>query len=255
LYLSPDSVVNKKEIMNIEIASVLIDNRMRKEMGDLDQLANSIKDNGLIQPIVLVEEQEEDLVHIRLIAGHRRLQALIKLGVTELEEGVHFIWRSDLANDEYRKTAVELEENIRRKSMSWSEEVLGKQRLLEVYQKIYGAPSGGRPVGAVQQGFRPAGFGVRKLAELLNESPGNTSQDLQMAALVTQIPSLKNEPSRDAAERKLKLALLIQAGKGAIHVAKPLVYKILVECNSEIHQSTLLTQFRTAGLKCQAIVA
>jgi hypothetical protein len=66
---------------------------------------------------------------------------------------------------------------------------------------------------------------------------------------------LKNEASREDAKRKLVLAIAIQQGKAGPHVAKPLVYKILVECESEIHQGALLTQFRAAGLKCQAIVS
>lgn len=239
----------------ILVDDILVDNRMRKDLGDIDQLSSSIKDNGLIQPIILTSIQENDLTHVKLVAGHRRFEALKKLGITELEHGVHFLWRYDLADDEYRRTAVELEENIRRKAMTWSEEVLGKQKLLEVYQRMYGAPIPGQPSRTVQQGLKPAGFGVRKLAELLNENVSTTSQDLEMAALVDKIPILKNEPSREAARRRLELALKIQAGKASLHTAKPLVYKILIECESEVHQVTLLMQFRTAGLKCQAIVS
>ena len=239
----------------MHIDEIIVDNRMRKDLGDVTQLATSIKENGLIQPILLTRLTENDLVHFRLVAGHRRLEALRKLGVTELNHAEHYLLREELQDDEYRRTAIELEENIRRKSMTWSEEVLGKQKLLEVYQRIYGAPIPGQPSRTVQQGLKPAGFGVRKLSELLNEAVGSTSQDLQMAALIEKIPSLKNEPSREAARRKLELALKIQAGTHSVHMAKPLAYKILVECESEAQQIVLLTQFRSAGLKCQAIVA
>jgi len=239
----------------VDINEVLIENRMRKDLGDIEQLSKSISENGLIQPIVLTSFQENDLTIIKLVAGHRRYEALKKLGIATLVHAEHFLWRDDLATDEYRRNAVELEENLRRKQMNWSEEVLGKQRLLEVYQRIYGAPIPGQPSRTVQQGLKPAGFGVRKLSELLNEAVGSTSQDLQMAALIEKIPSLKNEPSREAARRKLELALKIQAGTHSVHMAKPLAYKILVECESEAQQIVLLTQFRSAGLKCQAIVA
>jgi ParB-like nuclease domain len=243
----------------LHIDEVIVENRMRKELGDIDQLAASIKENGLIQPIVLTQIQENDLTHIKLIAGHRRYEALKKLGITELEHNVHFWWREDLADDEYRRNAVELEENLRRKNMTWSEEVLGKQRLLVIYQKIHGAPTGGRPTGAVSSRNyidpKNTGFGVRKLAELLNESAATTSQDLEMAALVTNIPILAKEPSREAAKGRLALALKIQSGQNTPHIAKPLVYKILVECESEAHQIALLTQLRGAGLTCSPIVA
>lgn len=243
----------------MHVDEVMVENRLRKDMGDIAQLAASIKENGLIQPIVLLRIQENDLEHYKLIAGHRRLQALKHLGVTELNHVEHYIFREELLTDEYRRTAIELEENLRRKSMSWAEEVLGKQRLLETYQKIYGAPTQGRPPGAVDSRNyvdpKQTGFGVRKLAELLNESVSTTSQDLEMAALVTKIPILAKETSREAAKGRLALALKIQAGTAGPHVAKPLVYKILIECESEQHQIALLTQFRGAGLKCQAIVA
>lgn len=239
----------------VNIDEVLIENRLRKDLGDIEQLAKSISDNGLIQPIILTWFPENDLKIIKLVAGHRRYTALKKLGILELQHGVHFLWREDLADDEYRRTAVELEENLRRKQMTWSEEVLGKQKLLETYQRIYGAPVPGQPGRAVQQGLKPAGFGVRKLSELLNENVSTTSQDLEMAALVSKIPILAKEPSREAAKGRLALALKIQAGTVGPHVAKPLIYKILVECESEAQQIVLLTQFRSAGLKCQAIVA
>lgn len=243
----------------VNINDVLIENRMRKDLGDIDQLSKSIAENGLIQPIVLTQSQENDLTHIKLVVGHRRCEALRKLGVTELEHGVHFLWRGDLESDEYRRNAVELEENLRRKQMSWSEEVLGKQRLLEVYQRIYGAPTAGRPTGAVNSRNyidpKNTGFGVRKLAELLNENVATTSQDLEMAALVTNIPILAKESSREAAKGRLALAIKIKQGLAGPAVAKPLIYKILVECESEQHQIALLTQFRGAGLKCSPIVA
>lgn len=243
----------------MHIDEVLVENRLRKDMGDVQQLAASIKENGLIQPIVILRVQENDLEHYKLIAGHRRLQALKHLGITELNHAEHYIFREDLLTDEYRRTAIELEENIRRKQMTWSEEVLGKQRLLEVYQKIYGAPTGGRPTGAVgSRNYidpKNTGFGVNKLAELLNESAATTSKDLEMAALVTNIPILAKEQSREAARGRLALALKIQSGTNAVHIAKPLIYKILVECESEAHQIALLTQLRGAGLKCSPIVA
>lgn len=241
----------------IEINSIVVKNRMRSDLGDIDQLSKSISDNGLIQPIVLTKN-EGDLDQIPvmipcLVAGERRLRALQKLGITHLNEGEHFIWREDL--DEYRQNAIELEENIRRKAMTWSEEVLGKQRLLEIYQRIHGVPVLGQPTRSIQQGLKPAGFSIKKLSEILNESQATTSQDLEMAALVSRLPILAKEPTREAAKARLVLALKIQAGQAATHVAKPLIYKILVECESEAHQIALLQQFRTAGLKCQVIVA
>lgn len=233
------------------VQDISVNGRMRKDLGDVDTLAKSIDENGLISPITLTEENGK----VILVAGERRLTALKKLGVTELIEGEHFKWRADIANDQYRKTAIELEENIRRKQLSWSEEVIGKQKLLEIYQNIYGAPSAGAVTRQERLGLRPQGFGVRKLSELLGESATNTSEDLELAALVTKLPALASEPSKEAARRKLDLALKIAGGTFSPRVAAPLVYKIIITCQSEEHQQLLLTQFRSVGLDCKPIVA
>ena len=52
----------------IDIAAICLGERHRKEMGDLDRLARSIADVGLLQPIVITPDG-------RLIAGERRLRA------------------------------------------------------------------------------------------------------------------------------------------------------------------------------------
>ena len=59
--------------MEINIYEIRIRDRIRKELRDIDDLAESIKEIGLIQPIILTKDNE-------LIAGHRRLLACKKLG-------------------------------------------------------------------------------------------------------------------------------------------------------------------------------
>jgi hypothetical protein len=248
----------------VKISDIRIKDRQRKDFGDIDALAKSIKDVGLIQPIVLAFEWEKkdenlDVEIIRLIAGHRRLLALQKLGWTEVQHVEHYIWRSEYNGDSpdkvYLRSAAELEENLRRKSLTWVEEVQAKAELLKLYQSIYGAPSGGRPTGAQTHGNAQKGFGVRKLSELLGESAAQTSEDLEMAALVSQIPALQKEESREAARRKLNLAVQTALGQNSPRVVAPLIYKIIITCDSEQQQRDLLEQLRKAGLKCQPLVA
>lgn len=236
----------------VPVQEIGVSNRMRKDLGDVDALAKSISDNGLISPITLTKDSSGKVF---LIAGERRFTALKKLGIIDLNEGEHFIWRVDVANDEYRKTAMELEENIRRKALTWTEEIAGKQKLLEIYQKIYGPPAPGGIPRQERIGLKPQGFGVRKLSELLGESATNTSEDLELAALVAKLPALANEPSKEAARRKLDLAIKIAGGKFSPPIVQPLVFKILITCDSEMHQQALLQQFKDVGLKCQAIVS
>lgn len=261
-------MTNTDEVFEVAIADIYKEGRVRKDMGDIAGLAKSIQENGLIEPIVLtigfipsvtpgveIGVQEK----IKLVAGERRLTALKLLGIHRLKHAEHFIWRSELRSGDAKTRllaqSIEMEENLRRKDLTWVEQIEGKQRLLAIMQEVYGPPSGGAPSRDERLGLKSQGFGVRKLAEMLGESAAQTSEDLEMAALVDKIPVLKNEPSREAAKRLIDLAVRTSRGLIATKIATPLVYKILIECISEQHQLELLEKLRKEGLKCQTIVA
>ena len=61
----------------MKISEVKIGNRFRKDVGDLTTLMKSIKDVGLLHPIVVSEKGE-------LIAGFRRLKAFQLMGLEEI---------------------------------------------------------------------------------------------------------------------------------------------------------------------------
>ena len=253
----------------VPIQDIVIQSRIRKDLGDIPGLANSIKENGLIEPIVLTYDWIQDLkiegqphdelgtTYIKLVAGERRLTAMKSLGMTELIHATHYIWRSELESDDPKKrllfSAIEMEENVRRKDLSWQEQVLGKQKLLAIMQEIHGLPTQGRPSDTQRASNQP-GFGQNKLAEMLGESKENTSTDLELAALVTKFPILALESSREAARRKLELAMKIALGQNAPRVAQVLHYKIMIDCDDEAQQKTLIEQFRSVGLKCTPVV-
>lgn len=92
---------------------------MRKEMGDLTSLASSIREHGLIQPIVLAPDKT-------LIAGERRLRAHQLLGLEEIDYVLYDSLEEDV------KAELEFEENYWRKAMTWQEETIG---LLNIYRK------------------------------------------------------------------------------------------------------------------------
>lgn len=97
--------------LNLDIYLITIDDdRQRSEMGEIDELAQSIQQNGLLNPIIVDE-------HNRLICGERRLSACKSLGHTKIEARLF----SDLSQDD--QMVIEFEENIRRKQLTWQEEV------------------------------------------------------------------------------------------------------------------------------------
>lgn len=109
------------EFRNTLISSITInrDARQRKELRNIEDLAESIARLGLIHPIVI----DRDNV---LVAGERRLTACTQLGWSHVTTQ----YREDL--DELTAWAIELEENIKRSDLTWQEECAA----IEQYHKL-----------------------------------------------------------------------------------------------------------------------
>ena len=91
--------------MLVLIDDIKVKKRIRKEMGDIAALADSMKRFGQISPILITKKNV-------LIAGGRRLEAARSLG-----------WRTINAvtaeiSDELTKLEYELEENIQRRDFT-----------------------------------------------------------------------------------------------------------------------------------------
>ena len=105
----------------VPVNSITIDreNRQRRELEGIEELARSIADNGLINPIVITRDYE-------LVAGERRLTAHKHLGFESI--AVQFV--EDL--DELQLHLIELEENVRRVDLSWQDHVAAVSRFHEL---------------------------------------------------------------------------------------------------------------------------
>jgi DNA modification methylase len=187
---------------DILISTVIVDDRIRKDMGDIDELANSIKAVGLIQPVIVTREN-------KLIAGERRLRAMKKLGIVFLVHGKTFIYNDEM--DSLKIRAMEIEENVKRKQLSWQEEVTAKKRLLETLQAIHGVARPGSPSRSESLGITSPGFGINKLASLLGESNAQTSKDIELAGLIEAVPQLAKAETKEAARRQAMLATTVAA--------------------------------------------
>jgi len=93
----------------VNVDSIKISDRMRKDVGDISKLSDSIKQFGLFSPVLLDENLE-------LVAGFRRLSAMRALGWTDIP----YVNFGDLT--ELQRREIELEENIQRKQMHFMEE-------------------------------------------------------------------------------------------------------------------------------------
>lgn len=127
-----------------------IGEKVRQDLGDLDQLVQSIKENGgLLQPILIRSDGS-------LIAGSRRLAAYKELGRTQIE--VHV--RDDLASA-VELLVAERDENTCRKDFTPSEMAAMGERLeaLEVPAAAERERSG-KPSADSAEGGRPPKTGA-----------------------------------------------------------------------------------------------
>ena len=102
--------------MLVQVKDIKIKKRVRKDLGDLEALKDSLRTYGLMNPITLNHKYE-------LIAGERRLQAAIQLGWTSINANI-------IDNlSEVDQLEMEIEENNQRKEFTDSELMEGYKRL------------------------------------------------------------------------------------------------------------------------------
>ena len=100
--------------MKIPISQIKIERedankkRFRRDLGAIQEMVESLKKHGLIQPVVI--EPTED--GYKLVAGERRITAAAYLGWQEIE----CTFRENLSD--VQRKELELEENIQRRELS-----------------------------------------------------------------------------------------------------------------------------------------
>ncbi len=103
--------------MRMQVHDIIIRNRIRKNLGDISALMESMRKYGLLNPIMINTENE-------LIAGHRRLESARRLGWDTIEVMVLE------KEDELGKLELEIEENVQRKNLT-PEELAGAYDRME----------------------------------------------------------------------------------------------------------------------------
>jgi DNA modification methylase len=134
--------------------------RIRDDLGDLQELIDSIQKRGLLHPLVLDDEGY-------IVAGFRRYLALRFLKY----DSIPTIRKSNLS--EVDRLAIEIEENTRRKQFTWQEESKGKERLHALMVAANGAPT--------PRSKSSTGWTIDDTAKMLGESKGKVVEDLRLA--------------------------------------------------------------------------
>lgn len=105
--------------MLVSIDSIIVNDRIRKDYGNIQELADDIRENGLINPPVVNRDNV-------LLAGERRLRACKMLGWPTIE--VH---QMDTRDAEHELN-IEISENESRKEFSKAERVDYMKRLMRI---------------------------------------------------------------------------------------------------------------------------
>lgn len=118
---------NSKEdiVMNLKIIDVEPNRQQARKIFDeeaLSDLAESIKNYGVIQPIVVTKKED----YYQIIAGERRWRAAKKAGLQEIPA----IVRQD---DEKKNQEISLIENIQREDLNPIEKAKGIKTLMDEY--------------------------------------------------------------------------------------------------------------------------
>lgn len=171
------------KVLNIE--DITWDKRYREDLGSIEELAESMKEKGVLQPITVSTDMQ-------LLAGERRIRAATLAGLTKIPALVR---KSEGPID---AREVELIENIFRKDFTWAEEAALIQEIDRLYREkhiAWTAKAGG--------GMQP-GWSGRRTAELLNKSVSGVARSLQLAAAMEVMPELAEMKTADDAFKTIK---------------------------------------------------
>ncbi len=194
---TPEPKKNEKRINNRSKANIsdLSPNkyqpRVHFDEEKLNELANSIKKNGIIQPIA-VREDKVDPGRYQIIAGERRWLAAQKAGLHEVP-----IITLDLNDNEALEVAIV--ENIQRDDLNIIEEAKGYQRLHDEF-----------------------GYDHEKIAKFMSKSRSHISNTLRLLSLPEDVIGLIEEGNLTAGQARPLIGL-----PSATNIAEEIVAKNL----------------------------
>jgi ParB family chromosome partitioning protein len=157
----------------------------------LEELINSIKKNGIIQPIA-VREDKVDPGRYEIIAGERRWRAAQKAGLHEIP-----ITILDLDDNESLEVAIV--ENIQRDDLNAVEEARGYQRLNEEF-----------------------GYDHEKISKFMSKSRSHISNTVRLLTLPQDVLAMIEEGSLTAGQARPLIGL-----PSATNIAEEIVKKNL----------------------------
>lgn len=119
----------------MEIKMIAIDrlhphpNNPREQLGDVTELAASIRKSGMMQNLTVIPARGYKTGHYTVVIGHRRLKAAREIGLKKLPCSI-----VDIPHKE--QLAMMLSENMQRQQLTLPEEVAGIQMMIDIGESV-----------------------------------------------------------------------------------------------------------------------
>jgi len=201
--------INTNKVSIKDITRNKLQPRKHFDKESLDELANSIKKQGVIQPIVVRPDKTSEGKY-EIIAGERRWLASQNAGLHEVPVVI-------LNVDDVKSLEFAIVENVQRRDLNPIEEAQGYQRLVNDYN-----------------------YNQEKLSQFIGKSRSYIANSLRLLSLPEDILLMVQEGDLSAGHARSLIGL-----SNSVEIAKKIVQKKLSVRQSEI----LVRQFKDKKFK------
>lgn len=160
-------------IKTVPLESIILGERVRQELGDIEGLEQSMKESGLIQPLAAKDNKDSTYT---LIAGGRRFTVLKKNNVPNVHIRIY-----DDSISELELKVLEKSENFFRKDFEYFEMDRIIREITELQQSIHGKKA---------PGPNTSGWSLEDTGELVGISKASVSLAIQRDEVRQQFPEL-----------------------------------------------------------------
>ena len=171
--------------------------RKRFDKDSLDELANSIRERGIIQPIIVRKSSDENGKY-EIVAGERRWQAA-------QSAWLHVVPIVEVEADDLKSLEFAIVENVQRSDLNPIEEAMGYQKLIDKFN-----------------------YDQEKVSKFIGKSRVHVTNSLRLLSLPKEVRSLIEEGKISQGHAKILVGL-----DNAYFLAKKIINKKLSVGQSE----------------------
>ena len=201
--------INTNKVSIKDISRNKLQPRKHFDKDSLEELTNSIKNQGVIQPIVVRPDKSSEGKY-EIVAGERRWLASQNAGLHEVPVVI-------LNIDDVKSLEFAIVENVQRQDLNPIEEARGYQRLINDFN-----------------------YNQEKLSQFIGKSRSYIANSLRLLSLPEEVLSMVEQGNLSAGHARSLIGL-----NNSVDIAKKIIQKKLSVRQSEI----LVRQFRNKKFK------